>query len=965
MPSISNQFPQPDGLPFSSAPWSEPSFVPGLPPGFSTLVVEQSSDCVTFSDTEGRLLYINPAGRRLLGLGLREDVTGTHFVDYLAPDYAALCIETVLPTALRVGRWEGEMELVNRASGQHICVHRSVIALRDADGALLGFAAMSRDLSAQKAAERAMIDSRERLEFALKAANMVAWEWEPVADHVEHSVNADLAETTRITDRRDFLQMLHPDDRDLVRETFDRCFADGTDYRTEYRLMTDGAPIWIQSVGRAVVEEDGRKRMRGIMQDITSRIESEQALKDSEERLAQQFAELEALYESAPVGLAVIDADLRFVRINRLLAEINGLSAEDHIGRTVREVLPDLAPQAESTLRKILATGQPVFNLELTGETQAAPGVTRAWRENWVPLYNADQDVIGISVAAIETTEQKRVADELARNQAQLRTIIETIPVGILFAELPSGRIMEGNSHIERLMRHPVLLSPGIDSYDEWVSFHADGTRVSGSEYPLARMALNGEEAPEIEVHYQRGDNSRAWMRIMGRAIKDAAGNLVGGVVAVIDIDEQRRAEADLLALTADLEARVQQRTRALRHANAQLAAEIERREAAQAALVQSQKLEALGQLTSGVAHDFNNIIAAISGGFRVVERRSTDPTLIDVAKHGANAAERGAALVTQLLSFARQQALEPQTVDLRTLLEDCAVLIRQSAGPLVDVDIDVPVDLPAVRIDPVRLETTIINLTVNARDAMDGEGKISISACLSNKGDPGRPEELNGLDTVVLTVSDTGCGMDEATLARATEPFFTTKEPGKGTGLGLAMVYGFVRQSGGALRIDSAPGKGTTFRIHLPKEAGPMRQKPHPGSPSDVRASHRARILLVDDDEAVRAVTAEMLNDIGHDIVQASGGAAALRHIVNDGPFDAIITDVAMPGMDGLSFAEKVRSGDAQIPVLFISGNADHARLEGEAVLHKPFTYDSLARKIDELLTRGALPARQARRHP
>lgn len=792
---------------------------------FSTLVVEQSSDCVTFSDPAGLLLYINPAGRRILGLGPDEDVSGTHFVDYLAESCASLCLQTVLPTAAAQGRWEGEMELINRITGARICVHRSVMAMRDEVGSLTGFAAMSRDLTVQKAAERALIDSRERLEFALKAANMIAWEWEPEANRVEHTQSTDLSEAQQVRDRNTFLAMIHPDERAHVRQTFDRCFSDGTDYRIEYRLIGGEKPIWIQSVGRAVVEDDGRKRMRGIMQDVTLRVDSERALKESEERLAQQFSELEALYESAPVGLAVIDAELRFVRINRLLAEINGLSAEDHIGRSIHEVVPDIGHKAEETLRAILATGQPVYDLELTGETQAFPGVVRAWRENWVPLFNADHNIIGISIAAIETTEQKRTADELARNQA------------------------------------------------------------------------------------------------------------------------------DLLALTADLEARVEQRTRALRHANAQLAAEIERREAAQAALVQSQKLEALGQLTSGVAHDFNNIIAAISGGFRVIQRRTSDPTLAEVAQHGANAADRGATLVSQLLSFAREQVLEPTTVDLGTMFEECGVLIRQSAGASVRVDISIPDDLPAVRIDPVRLETTLINLTVNARDAMAGTGTLTISARTSAPGEDDRPPELNGVDAVVLTVSDTGCGMDEETIRRATEPFFTTKAPGKGTGLGLAMVHGFIRQSGGAMQIDSRPGGGTTFRLYLPKEVGPAISRPVPRAPGEVQAIHCARVLLVDDDEAVRAVTAEVLTDVGHVVVPAGSGAEALRLLALRPRFDVVVTDVAMPDMDGIALAEAVRQQDVEMPILFVSGNADHVRLEAEHVLNKPFTHDSLARKLDELL--------------
>lgn len=675
-----------------------------------------------------------------------------------------------------------------------------------------------------------------------------------------------------------------------------------------------------------------------------------------EDQLAAEFAELEALYSSAPVGLAVIDRDFRFIRINEQLAEINGATVADHIGRTVFEVLPDLADQAVTAMRRIFDTGEPLFDVEIVGETPAQPGVERAWRENWVPLFGNDGHVVAISVAAIEVTENKRTADALAEKEAQLRTIMETIPIGILFAEYPTGRILEGNSQVARMLRHPLFLSPDTDSYDEWVSFHADGTRVKGHEYPLARMFRDGDEAPQMEVHYQRGDGTRAWMRIMGRPVKDAQGKMVGGVVAIIDVDDQRRAEDNLKRLTIGLEQRVEQRTHALRKANALLAAEIERREAAQAALSKSQKLEALGQLTSGVAHDFNNLIAAISGGFRVIERRTQDPDLQEIARHGANAADRGAALVSQLLSFARPQELSPRTLSLRTFLEGTLPLIRETLGQDIVTTVDVPSALPPVRIDPVQLEATLLNLAVNARDAMDGRGtfEITIRSCPADENEA--PCDIGSIDTVLLCVSDTGSGMSPEVLERATEPFFTTKGSGKGTGLGLAMVQGFMRQSGGAMHIESEPGKGTCFKLFLPVAPSMPVSDCVLDSSAPARTPQATRILLVDDDEAVRGITAAMLKDLGHEVVIASSAEEALSVMALDNAIGLILSDIAMPGMDGTTLSRNIRQSHPDVPVLLFTGNAERHDCYGEEVLDKPFSYEGLNRKISALLRRATL---------
>jgi len=420
------------------------------------------------------------------------------------------------------------------------------------------------------------------------------------------------------------------------------------------------------------------------------------------------------------------------------------------------------------------------------------------------------------------------------------------------------------------------------------------------------------------------------------------------------------RAEADLRdsearyrALSDRLEAMVRERTAELQAANRTLRKEIRSRESAQAALVQSQKLEAIGQLTSGIAHDFNNVIAAISGGFRLIEKRTDDERIIQIAHHGARAAERGANIVKQLLAFARQQALAPKRVSVATLLEDTQSLLRHSLGPGVQLRVDLPGQLPPIWVDSTQLETSLINLAVNARDAMSGTGELHISARHCPPGEPGRPQELGDRDAVAITVRDTGCGMTPEVLERVLEPFFTTKEAGKGTGLGMAMVHGFTQQSGGCLRIDSRPGEGTAITLYLPAARDGDMTEPGPEPRRPALFAQGARILLVDDDDAVRAVTWAQLADLGHTVEAARSVEEALGLLAGDSDFDAIVCDVVMPEMNGPTFAARVRELHPGIPVMFMTGHADRDLLRGETVLDKPFTPDDLSRALGTLLAR------------
>ncbi|RZL79869.1 MAG: PAS domain S-box protein, partial [Sphingomonas sp.] len=342
-------------------------------------------------------------------------------------------------------------------------------------------------------------------------------------------------------------------------------------------------------------------------------------------------------------------------------------------------------------------------------------------------------------------------------------------------------------------------------------------------------MAYDAATTPEQRADIEARE-AYGW-RIERVTLPDECYGIVFYFHELIDREDGTRAlgrrEAELRDLNIDLERRVRARTAALNQANARLTAEIERREAVQAAQLQSQKLEAVGQLASGIAHDFNNILGAVIGGLTIIQNRNDDPRIEQIATMGQRAAERGAALVRQLLAFARQEDVVAQRVDLAGAIGEISDLVRHGMRGNVALAIDCDDDLWPVLADPTQLQSALLNLANNASDAMNGGGHLHIAVSNRARTSPDHPLELDGQDAIRIVVADNGPGMDSDTLQRITEPFFTTKARGKGTGLGLAMVQRFVEQSGGALRIESRPGHGTTFSIFLPRAVDPGASDP------------------------------------------------------------------------------------------------------------------------------------------
>jgi PAS domain S-box-containing protein len=379
---------------------------------------------------------------------------------------------------------------------------------------------------------------------------------------------------------------------------------------------------------------------------------------------------------------------------------------------------------------------------------------------------------------------------------------------------------------------------------------------------------------------------------------------------------------------------------------------------AAEAQLRESQKMEALGQLTGGVAHDFNNLLMVVLGNLGLLRKRlPPDPRLQRLLDGAQQGAERGAALTNRMLSFARRQELRPAPVDLAALIANLRPLLERSAGPTVRVELKLPEGLPPALVDANQLELALLNLTVNARDAMPDGGTITISAAAVEAPSATAPAGVLPGRYVKLRLADTGVGMDAPTLARATEPFFTTKGVGRGSGLGLSMVQGLAQQSGGGLRLDSTPGRGTRAEVWLPRAAAEA-------APRDAIAARAAEpalapakvVLVVDDDSLVAMGTAMMLEDMGHAAIVAGSAAEALAKLAENARVDLVLTDHMMPGMTGLDLAERLRRERPDLPVALITGFAE-ATHAGPWLprLNKPYRQEELAALVRRLTLAAA----------
>ena len=523
-----------------------------------------------------------------------------------------------------------------------------------------------------------------------------------------------------------------------------------------------------------------------------------------------------------------------------------------------------------------------------------------------------------VELSELNETLEVRVADALAERRV-LSNFVDSTDASVLACDLGYGVLAVNDANASEMERiYGVRPKVGDNLVDMLASMPEHRAQV---ERHWSR-ALLGEEFVVLE---EFGDprRERAFYEVRFHPLRDRDGKRIGAFQAAYDVTDRVRAQAEL--------------------------------EHAQEALRQSQKMEAMGQLTGGVAHDFNNLLTPIIGSLDMLVRKGVgserERRLIDGALQSA---ERAKILVQRLLAFARRQPLQPVAVDLKGLIPGMVELIHSTLGPIIDVQVDLAPDLPPASADPNQLEMALLNLAVNARDAMPNGGKLSIAATLERIRAPHR-SGVNLGHYVRLSVSDTGTGMDEATRASAIDPFFSTKGVGKGTGLGLSMVHGLAAQLGGGLTIDSVPDQGTTVALWLPVSAAAIRGEDLLVNETPA-SKGRGTALLVDDEELVRMSTADMLIDLGYAVVEAASADEALQLVDRGLKPDFLVTDHLMPGMNGAQLARALKADFPELSVLIVSGYAEAEGVDPDLPrLTKPFRHAELAAKLAALSLAGS----------
>lgn len=562
-----------------------------------------------------------------------------------------------------------------------------------------------------------------------------------------------------------------------------------------------------------------------------------------------------------------------------------------------------------------------------------------------------------------------QIAPSLANLQALEERTAERDRMRALFQQAPGFMcVLAGPEHVfelvnesyEQLIGHrhvegktvrqalPELVDQGFfelldEVYRTGTPYLGQGQKVSLQRTPGAAL-----EERYIDFVYQ--------------PILDINGAAIGIFAEGSDVTEKLQSEQELRELNNHLEARIAERTRDVESALDRLREESREREAVQEALRQSQKMEAVGQLTGGLAHDFNNLLASITGSLELMQRRLTQGRFEDFERYitvGQGAAKRAAALTHRMLAFSRRQTLDPKPTNANRLVSGMEDLIRRTIGPENTLEVVGAVGLWTIQVDPHQLENALLNLCINARDAMPDGGRLTIETANKWMDErAARERDLPAGQYVSLCVTDTGTGMPPDVIQRIFEPFFTTKPIGLGTGLGLSMVYGFARQSGGQVRVYSEVGMGTTMCIYLPRHHAGAEEFDLPVPVEVERSEGHEVVLVVDDEAAVRALVVEVLQEMGYQTVEAEDGSTGMAVVQSNARIDLLITDVGLPGgMNGRQLADGARATRPGLKVLFITGYAENAVIgnghleHGMQVLTKPFTLDTLTRRVRKLL--------------
>jgi two-component system, cell cycle sensor histidine kinase and response regulator CckA len=873
-------------------------------------VFECSTIGMAVAGPDGSFLQVNSALRELLGYSEPELLTMS-FRQITHPDHLEADSEAVRRMlAGESDSYETEKRYIHK-DGRVIWGLTSVSAARDLEGRTLYFVGQVQNISERKRAEEELRAAEEKYRSLVEHIPLVTYidAINPASSNVFTSPQIEPILGYTVEEWREdpdlFVKLLHPDDRERVLAEHARAHGSGEPLRTEYRLLArDGRIVWFRDEAVIVRDDEGRPLyLQGYLLDTTEQRRAQAEV----ERLSHQNS---LLLDAVGEGIIGLDASGVIGFANPAAVEMLGWSQEQLIGRSLHELVHERRFDVDEH-----ADGGAVRAHEARFRRKG--GDTLPVEYTRVPIRE-HAEVVGAVVTLSDITERLLADADLRAAEAKYRTLVERLPLV---------------TYIDRLDEHSsaLYMSPQIEpilgyTVDEWTG---DNELFPKLLHPDDRERVMAE----IAHAHRTNESFRSEYRLLARD---------GRTVwfrdeAIHELDELGRpavARGYMLDITARKELEEQLR--------------------------QSQKMDAVGRLAGGVAHDFNNLLTAIGGYAELVlQRTDSDDPLRRNVEEIKKAGERAASLTGQLLAFSRKQMLQPKVLDLNAIVEDMGKMLEALLGDDIELELELDPALGRTKADPGQVEQIILNLTVNARDAMPDGGRLSIVTA---------PVELDELAAkrslapspgryVLLSVADTGSGIEPDVLPKIFEPFFTTKEIGKGTGLGLSTVYGIVEQSGGGISLQSEPGLGTTFRVYLPQldEEKPVEivdvVQPLP-------ECEPATIMVVEDEAVVRELVCELLEKSGHTVLAAADAAEALEQWdEHEGRIDLIVTDFSMPGMSGRQLAERLAGSSPRLGVLFMSGYADDFTVEeGQngartAFLAKPFSSAALAGKVRDLL--------------
>ncbi len=870
------------------------------------LLVETIPHMVWMTSPDGLTDFLNQRGARELGLP-PESIHGWGWLELLHPDDVQRSRQT-WETAVRTGKSYQNEYRVRGADGAYHWYLSQGVPLQGADGKVEKWVGTWTDIDARKRTEEALRESEEKFRNAFEHTNVAM-----VLTDLNHRFirsNTAFAQMFGYT-REEILKLsmediTHPDD---VAESYahraELISGEILSFQMEKRYIhKDGHLLWgLVNVSLVRNSEGQPRHYVGQIQDTTDRRRTEAELRKTSDVLR-------AVTDGTSDAVFVKDLYGRYLLFNPAAAQFVGRKVEEVIGRDDTDLFgPADAELIMERDRRVMMSGQP----ETEEEELTAAGVTRTYLAMKAPYRNQEGKLLGVIGISRDITDRKRAEDVLRMRDRAIQAVTQ----GILITDphQPDNPIIYASPSFERLTGYAESEVLGRNCR------FLQGTDTDPEAVAQLREAIHAGRDCTVEIRNYKQDGTPFWSEVSVSPVKDDHGRLTQFVGIQSDITARRNLEGQLL---------------------------------------QSQKMEAIGQMAGGVAHDFNNLLTIILGySEMLLDALSPDDRLRSLVEEIQKAGERSASLTRQLLAFSRKQVLAPTILDMNEVVRDTEKMLRRIIGEDVHLKTVLHPQLDNIKADRGQLEQSLLNLAVNARDAMPRGGKLTIETA-NIELDPSYPQTHSGVRPghyVLLAMTDSGEGMTPEVKQRIFEPFFTTKAPGKGTGLGLAVVHGFVKQTDGHIEVYSELGHGTSIKIYLPVFEGAPRAVSSRGNAAGTPTGTET-ILLVEDEEAVRAFSRHVLQGCGYHVLEASNGDEALR-IVAKYPetIHLLLTDVVMPGMGGRKLAEQLIALRPLIKVLYVSGYTDDAVVR-HGILHdqvnflqKPFMPLALANKIREVL--------------